>query len=133
MAEAFLKKYGSEFFEVESAGLDPGCLNPLVVEVMQELGIDLSKNKTNSAFEFLKQGKSYSYLITVCDETSGERCPIFPGVMERTHWNFTDPSMLEGTKQEKLTKLRLIRDSIKERILEFIEHTTKDKVKQSTG
>ena len=129
ISEAFLKRYGGDYFEVESAGLEPGDLNPLAVEVMQEIGIDISNNQTDSAFEFLKQGKRYSYLITVCDETSAEKCPIFPGVLERIHWSFTDPSTLEGSKEEKLEQLRIIRDSIKERVLEFIETTTKDKAK----
>ncbi|MEX0999325.1 MAG: arsenate reductase ArsC [Thermodesulfobacteriota bacterium] len=133
MAEAFLNKYGSDYFIVESAGLEPGSLNPLVVEAMQEIGIDISNNKTKSAFEFLKQGRRCSYLITVCDETSAERCPIFPGVKERIHWSFIDPSTLEGTKEEKLAKLRIIRDSIKERVIEFIERATKDKATQSVG
>jgi len=129
MAEAFLNKYGSDYFEVESAGLEPGDLNPLVVEVMQEIGIDISNNQTDSAFEFFKQGRRYSYLVTVCDETSAEKCPIFPGVRERIHWSFEDPSTLVGTREEKMAKLRIIRDSIEERIIEFIEHTTKDKAK----
>ena len=133
MAETFLKMYGSDYCEVESAGLEPGSLNPFVVEVMMEIGIDISNNQTNSAFEFLKQGRRYSYLITVCDETSAERCPIFPGVRERIHWSFTDPSTLEGTKEEKLAKLRIIRESIKERVIDFIELMTKDKEKQSVG
>jgi len=122
MAEAFLKKYGSEYFEVESAGLEPGSLNPLVVEIMQEIGIDISGKKTKSAFEFLKEGRRYTYLITVCDETSAERCPIFPGVKERLHWSFPDPSKLEGSKEEKLEKLRIIRDSIHEKVNEFIDN-----------
>lgn len=122
MAEAFLKKYGSEYFEVESAGLEPGTLNPLAVEVMQEIGIDISNNQTNSAFEFLKEGRRYTYLITVCDETSAERCPIFPGVKERLHWSFPDPSTLEGSKDEKLEKLRTIRDSIHKKVDEFIDN-----------
>jgi arsenate reductase len=97
------------------------------VEVMQEIGIDISNNQTDSAFEFLKQGRRFGYLITVCDETSAEKCPIFPGVLERIHWSFTDPSTLEGSKEEKLEQLRIIRDSIKERVLEFIKTKTKDK------
>ena len=129
MAEAFLKTYGSDYFEVESAGLKPCSLNPLVVEAMQEIGTDISNNKTRSAFDLFKQGKLYNYLITVCDEASAERCPIYPSVRERIHWSFTDPSTLEGSKEEKLEKLKIIRDSIKERVIEFIEHTTKDKAK----
>lgn len=124
MAEAFLKLYGGDFFEAESAGIEPGTLNPLVVEAMQEIGIDISKNRTKSAVDFLKQGKWYQYLITVCDETSAERCPIFPGVVQRFHWDFEDPSALQGGKKEKLARIREIRDSIKAKVLEFLEDTT---------
>jgi arsenate reductase (thioredoxin) len=131
MAEAFLKKYGGDYFDAESAGLEPGSLNPLVVEAMQEIGIDISKNKTKSAFDFFKQGKLFKYLVTVCDEASAERCPIYPGLRARMHWSFKDPSALEGTKEEKLAQLRIIRDSIKERVIEFIEEMTKDQPKRS--
>jgi len=129
MAEAFLKTYGSDYFEVESAGLKPGSLNPLVVEAMQEIGIDISDNKTQSVFDLFKQGRLYNYLITVCDEASAERCPIYPSVRERIHWSFTDPSTLECSREEKLEKLKIIRDSIKERVIEFIERTTEDNAK----
>jgi arsenate reductase (thioredoxin) len=66
MAEAFLKKYGGETFEVESAGIEPEKLNPIVVDAMQEIDIDISNNQTKSAFDFLKQGKCFNYVIIVC-------------------------------------------------------------------
>ncbi|HUL44952.1 MAG TPA: arsenate reductase ArsC [Bacteroidota bacterium] len=120
MAEAFLKKYGSERFEVESAGIEPGKLNPIVVDAMKEIGIDISMNRTKGVFDFLKQGKHFHYVITVCDETSGERCPIFPGVSERLHWNFDDPSGFTGSYEEKLKRTRAVRDEIEKRILAFV-------------
>ena len=80
MAEAFLKQLAGDRFEVESAGIEPGALNPIVVDAMKEIGIDISGNQTKDVFDFLKRGKAFSYVITVCDEASGERCPIFPGV-----------------------------------------------------
>src|ERR1700740_2897250 len=83
MAEAFLSKYGSEFFEAESAGLEPGELNPNVIEVMKETGIDISKKETKSVFDLFSKGKMYNVVITVCDEASAERCPIFPGFVKR--------------------------------------------------
>ena len=125
MAEAFLKKYAGDSFEVESAGLEAGVLNPIVVEAMQEVGIDISANKTKEAYQFLKQGKTFHYVITVCDEASAERCPIFPGVSQRMHWGFSDPSSFHGTHNEKLTKTREVRDLIKSKVLEFIEKETK--------
>ena len=88
MTEAFLKKYGEDNFEVESAELEPGKLNPIVVEATQEIGIDISQNKTKSVFDFYKQGKLYDYVATVCDESQSERCPIFPGIAQKLHWGF---------------------------------------------
>ena len=123
MAEAFLKLYGGDRFEVESAGLEAATLNPLVVEAMDEIGIDISKNKTKSAFDFFKQGKRFHYLVTVCDEASAERCPTFPGVAERLRWGIKDPPALQGTKEEKLARIKEIRDSIKAKVLRFIEDT----------
>ncbi len=121
MAEAFLKELGDERFLVESAGLEAGSLNPLAVAVMKEVGIDISGNTTKSAFEFFKQGKLYNYVITVCDATAGERCPIFPGITKRLHWGFDDPSSLTGSEAEKLEKSRKIRDQIKEAVQNFIK------------
>ena len=116
MAEAWLKHFCGEFFEAHSAGLEPGHLNPLVVEVMQEAGIDISFKKTQSVFDLIKQGKFFNYVITVCDEASAERCPIFPGAKTRLHWSFPDPSRTVGTKDEKLKQVREIRNRIKMRI-----------------
>ncbi|NTV52395.1 MAG: arsenate reductase ArsC [Candidatus Firestonebacteria bacterium] len=120
MAEAFLNQLGGGKFEALSAGLEPGKLNPLVVEAMQEAGIDISGNATKSVFDFYKRGELFSYVFTVCDEASGERCPIFPGVTQRIHWGFPDPSALIGTHAEKMVKVREIRDMIKAKIAEFV-------------
>jgi arsenate reductase len=120
MAEVFLKDLAGDRFDVESAGLEPGRLNPLVVAVMKEVGIDISQNKTKSVFDLFKQGKLFSYVITVCDESQSERCPVFPGLTQRLHWSFPDPSRLEGTREQKLEKTRTIRDQIKNRILEWL-------------
>jgi arsenate reductase len=120
MAEAFLKESGGELFEVESAGIEPGKLNPIVVDAMREVGIDISKNQTKDAFQFLKQGRSFHYVITVCDESNGERCPIFPGVSQRLHWNFDDPSAFAGSYEEKLKRTRVVRDAIKAKIMQFL-------------
>lgn len=121
MAEAFLKKYGDDRFFVESAGFDPGALNLLAVTVMAEAGIDISGNAVNSVFEFFKQGKRYDYVITVCDESNAERCPVFPGITRRLHWSFADPSAFSGSPEEKLAKTRVVRDNIAEKIIEFIK------------
>jgi arsenate reductase len=116
MAEAFLNQTCGEFFEAHSAGLEPGRLNPVVVEAMQETGMDISGNKTKGVFDYIKAGTMFAYVITVCDETSAERCPIFAGVTRRLHWSFPDPSAIQGTHDEKLARTREIRDMIKARI-----------------
>lgn len=121
MAEAFLNILGKGKFIAESAGLEPGVLNPIVVDAMKEIGIVISQNKTKSVFNFYKQGKLFDFVITVCDESSGERCPIFPGVVEKLHWSFEDPSNFTGSYEEKLTKVRIVRDKIKAKVEEFIK------------
>jgi len=121
MAEAYMKKFGGDKFFVESAGLEAGKLNPLAVEVMKEDGIDISNNKTKDVFEFFKEGRYYHYVITVCDEASAAKCPIFPGVHEKINWSFTDPSALTGTNEEKLAVTREVRDKIKEAVINLIE------------
>jgi len=121
MAEAFLNKYGSDYFEAESAGLEPGKLNPNVVKVMQEVGIDISKKETRGVFDLFKQGRLYQAIVTVCDAASAESCPIFPGVVKRLGWSFADPSSFTGTSEEILEKTRKVRDEIKQTVLAFIE------------
>jgi arsenate reductase (thioredoxin) len=115
-----LNRLAGEQFEAESAGIEPGTLNPLVVEVMKEDGIDISNNATKDVSAFLKAGKRYSYVVTVCDEAAAERCPVFPGPGKRLHWSFPDPSALVGSREEKLARTREIRDQIKHRIEAFV-------------
>ncbi|MCF7814747.1 MAG: arsenate reductase ArsC [Candidatus Cloacimonetes bacterium] len=121
MAEALLTHHAGDLFKVESAGLEPGKINLLAIKAMQEMGIDISNNETNSAFEFLKEGRAYNFVITVCDESQSERCPIFPGNSQRLHWSFEDPSSLTGTEIEKLNRTIEIRNQIEQKILEFIK------------
>jgi len=121
MAETFLNAYGGENFSAESAGLEPGNLNPLVVKSMSEIGFDISGNKTKDVFEFYRSGKKYDYVITVCDEASGQRCPIFPGALKTLHWSFEDPSSLKGTEEERMIKIADVRDAIKNKVNEFIK------------
>ena len=116
MAEAFLNDICGDHFEAHSAGLEPGTLNPLAVETMREIGIDISRKGTQSVFDVFRSGELFAYVITVCDETSAERCPIFPGVTTRLHWSFPDPAALTGTREERLAGTREIRDQIRERI-----------------
>jgi arsenate reductase len=121
MAEAFLKKYGGEVFEGESAGLEPGTMNPNVVTVMQEVGIDLSKKETQGVFDLYKKGIAYNAVITVCDGASAEKCPVFAGGGKRIAWSFEDPSSFKGTGEEVLQHTRDVRDKIEQTVLNFIK------------
>jgi arsenate reductase (thioredoxin) len=120
MAEELLRKLAGDVFDVESAGIEPGTLNPYVVKVLLEEDIDISGKKTKSAFDLVKQGGKYDYVITVCDETSAEQCPIFPGKHKRLHWGFPDPSKFKGTDEEIILKIKEIKSQIKDKIEIFI-------------
>jgi arsenate reductase len=121
MAEAWLNQICGDFFAAESAGLEPGTLNPLVVEAMDEVGIDISKKETRAVFDVFKSGKLFAYVITVCDETSAEKCPIFAGVTTRLHWSFPDPSTVVGSREIKLVEVRKIRDEVRDKIQAWCE------------
>src|SRR6266536_4905470 len=121
MAEAWLNLFCPKQFEAHSAGLEPGALNPLAVEAMREVGVDISGNKTQSVFDVFNSGQLFSYVVTVCDESSAERCPIFPGVSTRLHWSFPDPASFQGTPEAKLAKTREVRDAIQQQIVRWCE------------
>jgi len=120
MCEALLKHYAGDRFDAQSAGLEPGKLNPLAVEAMAEIGIDISQNKTKSVFEIWKSGEAFQYVVAVCDAESAEKCPIFPGVTTRLHWPFHDPSRATGTHGQKLQTVREIRDQIAAKIQDWL-------------
>jgi arsenate reductase len=119
MAEAWLNALHGDRFEAKSAGLEPGSLNPLVVRAMDEAGIDISKNRTKTVFEFLKAGELFSWVISLCEEASGERCPVFPGSAKRLHWSFPDPALVSGTLAEQTDVIRKIRGDIKSAVHEW--------------
>ncbi|MBF0537945.1 MAG: arsenate reductase ArsC [Nitrospirae bacterium] len=130
MAEAFLNTFGAGMFEAHSAGLQPGSLNPVVVEVMREEGIDISGNKTKSVFEMYDRAEQFDYVVTVCDESRAEACPTFPGGAKKLHWGFEDPSSLAtvrsesertGSRDDILARTREIRDAIRSKITHWIE------------
>ncbi|MFW5861141.1 MAG: arsenate reductase ArsC [Spirochaetota bacterium] len=120
MAEAFLKEMAGDRFDVVSAGFEPGILNPLAVEVMKEVGIDISGNQTKDVFTLFKKGALFTYVIAVCDEASAQRCPVFPGMAKRYTWSFEDPASFSGSYEEKLARTREVRDKIKQKIQEWI-------------
>jgi arsenate reductase (thioredoxin) len=119
MSAALLNEICGEFFEAQSAGFEPGTLNPLAVEALQEIGIDISRNETQSVFDVFKSGQLFAYAITVCSESESKGCPIFAGVTKRLHWAFEDPSQFTGTHAERLAKTRELLEEIRAKIEEF--------------
>jgi len=119
MAEAFVNQMCQGNYEAHSAGLEPGVLNPLVVEAMQEVGINIAGAKTKSVAEILAHGPQFTRVVTVCDEANAERCPTFPSGVHRDHWGFPDPSALAGSHEERLVAVRRIRDDIRERVSQW--------------
>jgi len=120
IAEAFLNRMAGDRFDAESAGLEPAELNPLAVEVMGEIGIDISKNHTDSVFDFYKQDRLYKYVVAVCDEAA-EQCPVFPTFAKRLHWSFENPASFTGSHEEQLAKTRQVREQIRRKVEEFIK------------
>ena len=129
IAEALLKKYAGEDFEANSAGINPGVLNPLAVEVLKEdENIDISGYSTNKVLDYYKEGKHYHYVITVCDEASKEPCPVFPSLDGVLHWNISSPAC-NGTNEEKKAKIRVSKEQIKTNILKFVELVKDEHIK----
>jgi arsenate reductase len=120
MAEAFLNRLGEGLFVAESAGIEAGTLNPYVVRAMMEIGYDISQHPTNSVFEYFKQGRTYNAVIKVCDQASGQRCPIFPRTLYEQNWSLTDPSTFKGSDEEIMNLVRNVRDEVKKRVELFI-------------
>jgi arsenate reductase len=121
MTEEYLRQLGSDILEVESAGIEPGTLNPTVIELLKEDGIDITGKETRSVYDLHDSGASFDYVIAVCDPEASERCPIFPAEKKRLHWPFPDPSKAEGAMEEKKDAVRPIRDQIKAQVRDFVE------------
>jgi arsenate reductase len=113
MAEGYLRHVAGDQFEPLSAGIEPKGLNPLAVEAMDEIGIDISHQKSKDVVSFL--GQAIPYIITVCDDAR-ERCPIFPRTYKFLHWSFDDPAAAQGSREEKLAVFRRVRDEIAKKI-----------------
>ena len=122
MAEELMRRKYGDTVRVESAGLRENLhLNQLAIEVLKEIGIDISDKETQDAFELYRNGRLFSHVITVCDDSNGEHCPVFPGGVIRLHWSLHDPASLEGSWEEKLERTRQIREEIQQRIDEWYE------------
>ncbi len=118
MAEAFLRKYAGDEFEVYSAGIRPLGIVPYTIRVMEEIGISLEGHHSKRVDEYI--GKiDFDYLITVC-ASAEKQCPVFPGMGERIHWDLEDPVMQIGDEEEKLQKFREVRDKIDKLIKEWL-------------
>ena len=129
MAQALLLKYGKEDFDVDSAGINPGVLNPLAVEViLEDEDMDISSYTTNKVLDYYKEGRHYHYVITVCDEAKKETCPIFPGLDGVLHWNISSPAS-EGSYEEKKAKVIQSKNELKVNVLEFVELVKEQHIK----
>ena len=126
MAEAFLRSYAGDRYEAYSAGIEVKEIHPLTRKVMDEIGIDISKQYSKALKDYM--GKiHFGYLITVCNEAD-EKCPTtFPGMGQRLRWNFEDPAKFVGMEKEKLEKFRDIRDEIKKRVIEWVDNQENSK------
>ena len=130
IAETFLNTEYGDMFVAESAGLMTKEINPLAIHVMSEINLDISKNSSDSVFDFYKQGRLYHHVITVCLREAEEKCPVFPGVQQRLNWDLPDPEEFVGTPEEKLEKARQLRDTIRNRVRGFVievTHLSKEK------
>lgn len=123
MAEGFLRKLAGDKVEVVSAGIKPGEINPLAVEVMKEAGIDIARQKPKNVADSLKE--HFVYVITVCD-MARERAPIFPFTPNLLHWSLEEPAKAEGSVEEKKNAFARVRDSIREKVQDFYNEISKD-------
>jgi len=122
MAEGLLRHDGGETFAVESAGLEPSFVRTEAIEVMREVGIDITNHRSKSLDEFINQ--PFDYVITVCDNAN-QHCPIFPGTSERIHWSIEDPAAVLGDQATRLQAFRAARDNLRGRLDEFIRAAEK--------
>jgi len=120
MAEAFLNKLGEGEFYAESAGFEPAPLNPYAIQAMKEIGYDIFGNSINIVNDYFLEGRIYHFIVKVCDQVNGQRCPLFPMTRRVIDWNLEDPSSFLGTDEEILAQVRALRDEIKAKVEGFI-------------
>ena len=118
MAEGLLRHEGAVRFDVFSAGTKPTQVRPEAIAVMNEIGIDISNQRSKSVDEF--SGQPLDFVITVCNSAK-ETCPVFPRDLKRLHWPFDDPAAVEGSEEVRRAAFRRIRDQIHGRIMVFID------------
>jgi|SRR4051812_27871821 arsenate reductase len=119
MAEAWTNALCGHLIGAESAGLEPGKLNVFAIKAMAEVGIDISQRPTKSVFDMYRQGRTFRYVISVCEEGAAEKCPVFPAPAIRLHWNVPDPAAEKGNDDAKLSRARAVRDLLKAEVLKW--------------
>jgi arsenate reductase (thioredoxin) len=117
MAEGFLRHLADDKFEVLSAGAYPATVNPSAIAVMNEIGIDISRQRSKDVIQFL--GQSFHYVIRVCDKVK-ETCPVLPGAVWYLDWSLEDPAQAQGSAEERLKAFRRVRDSIEGHVSDFV-------------
>lgn len=117
MAEGLLRHHGGPGFEVFSAGTQPSRVRPEAIQVMQEIGIDISGHRSKSVDEFA--GQHFDYVITVCDNAK-ESCPVFPATTKRIHWSLRDPAEALGSEDQRRAEFRRVRDELEMYLRRFI-------------
>lgn len=117
MAEGLLRHHGGSKFEVFSAGTHPSRVRPEAIQVMQEIGIDISGHRSKSVDEFA--GQHFDYVITVCDNAK-ESCPVFPATTNRIHWSLPDPAAVRGSEDQRRAEFRRVRDELEMYLRRFV-------------
>ncbi|HAJ33576.1 MAG TPA: arsenate reductase (thioredoxin) [Candidatus Atribacteria bacterium] len=117
MAEGFVKKMLPENMEIFSAGLEPKGVHPMAIEVMQEIGVDISHQKSKNISEIPID--KIDLVVTLCGDAA-ERCPVLPGKVERIHWEIEDPAKAQGSEEEIAKVFRKVRDNIKSYIISYL-------------
>lgn len=117
MAEGLVNHFLGDRFEASSAGTEATRINPLAAQVLMELGIDISHQRSKTLDEF--SGRSFDYVVTLCSDAN-EKCPLFFGGVRRVHIGFDDPSRLKGSAEEVLPEYRRVRDELKSRLIAYL-------------
>ncbi len=120
IAEGFFRHYGNGRVEVFSAGLEPKGVNSHAIQVMKEVGVDISRQTSDHLNKYV--GQSFDFVITVCDNAA-KNCPVFPGQVMRLHWPFNDPAIAIGTEEQVLAVFRRVRDEIGAKIKIWLSDT----------
>lgn len=135
IAAAFLNRICPDDFEAHSAGLEVGVINPLAIEAMAEVGIDISKNRPQAVFDAWRSGTMYTHVIRVCSESeaAARSCPIFPSATKRLSWPFENPASFEGSDAARLEQMRYVRDAIEAKIRDWCESVCPGGVQEEAG